>query len=170
MREDVDFVDAISMFKDDEYLSLETWARSVNHLRLIIIGHEQTPYEGGHFLFEIRMGESYPFQPPYVYEHTLIWHPNIDCSIPPGKLNVCLDLINPDLVIRVDPRTGASGWTPAKSLSNILEALKAMIHMEVPFFNPEDPLNHEAGEQFKRAPEKFWTQAQQWTKKFAIQC
>lgn len=89
--------------------------------------------------------------------------PNIDSSIPPGKLNICLDLINPDLVGKVDASTGAiymqlsvSGWTPSKTLTNIIEALKGMIlrntsflnckHVEPPFFNPGDPLNHEAGD------------------------
>ncbi len=30
-----------------------------------------------------------------------------------------------------------------------------MIHMEPPFYNPGDPLNHEAGEQALRSPERF---------------
>ena len=97
--------------------------------------------------------ENYPFAPPYAYAVTLMWHPNIDSSIPPGKLNICLDLINPDLVGKVDASTGAnamllsvSGWTPSKTLTNIIEALKGMMHVEPPFFNPGDPLNHEAGD------------------------
>jgi ubiquitin-protein ligase len=60
-----------------------------------------------------------------------MWHPNIDSSIPPGKLNICLDLINPDLVGKVDASTGASGWTPSKTLTNIIEALKGMMHVEL---------------------------------------
>ena len=75
--------------------------------------------------------DNYPFAPPYAYAVTLMWHPNIDSSIPPGKLNICLDLINPDLVGKVDASTGASGWTPSKTLINIIEALKGMMHVEL---------------------------------------
>lgn len=114
------------------------------------------------------MPENYPFAPPYVYAHTLMWHPNIDSSIPPGKLNICLDLINPDLVGKVDASTGASGWTPSKTLTNIIEALKGMMHVELPFFNPGDPLNHEAGEQYFRQKSKFDKKAESWTKKYAM--
>ncbi|GAB4330483.1 MAG: hypothetical protein Kow0069_38110 [Promethearchaeota archaeon] len=168
MREDVDYQEAVEAFANDPYVTIEPWGRTIDHLRLIILGREGTPYEGGKFLFEIKFGESYPFQPPYAYCHTVLWHPNIESSIPPGKLNICLDLINPDLVGRVDASTGASGWTPSKTLTNIIEALKGMMHMEPPFFNPGDPLNHEAGEQYLRAESKFLKKAREWTKKYAM--
>jgi len=168
MREDVDYADALKEFENDEYVTLEPWGMSVDHLKLTIRGKEGTPYEGGKFVFEIKMPPNYPYQPPYAYCHTLLWHPNIDSSIPPGKLNICLDLINPDLVGRVDPKSGASGWTPAKRLTNIVEALKGQIHMQMPFFNPGDPLNHEAGEQYLRAEDKFIEKARKWTKDYAM--
>ena len=89
-------------------------------------------------------------------------------SIPPGKINICLDLINPELVGRVDATTGASGWTPSKTLTNIIEALKGQIHCEPPFFNPGDPLNYEAGDQALNHPDKFESKAREWTKKYAM--
>ena len=36
------------------------------------------------------------------------------------------------------------------------------------FFNPGDPLNHEAGEQYFRAQKKFEQKANAWTKKYAM--
>ncbi|MBD3195458.1 MAG: hypothetical protein GF317_10410 [Candidatus Lokiarchaeota archaeon] len=36
-----------------------------------------------------------------------------------------------------------------------------------PFFNPGDPLNHEAGEQYFRSPKKFEKKAAAWTDKYA---
>jgi len=167
MREEIDYLEAMGQCKNDPYILLEPWGRSVDHIRLVIRGREGTPYEMGKFLFELKMPENYPFQPPYAYCHTLIWHPNIYSSISPGKLNICLDLLNPDLVGKVDASSGASGWTPSKTLSNIIEALKGMIHMEPPFFNPNDPLNHEAGEQYLRAEAKFNEQARKWTAMYA---
>ena len=168
MREEVDFAEATEAFKDDPSITIEPWGMSVDHLRLLIRGREGTPYEGGTFMFEIKMPENYPFHPPYAYCHTLLWHPNIDSSIPPGKINICLDLINPDLVGKVDASTGASGWTPSKTLTNIIEALKGQIHVEPPFFNPGDPLNFEAGEQALHHIEKFEAKAREWTKKYAM--
>ena len=131
MREEIDYSEAIETYKNDEHVILEPWGRNINHLRLAIIGKNGTPYGKGKFIFEIKFPENYPFQPPYVYAVTLMWHPNIDSSIPPGKLNICLDLINPDLVGKVDASTGASGWTPSKTLINIIEALKGMMHVEL---------------------------------------
>ncbi|MFX1419678.1 MAG: ubiquitin-conjugating enzyme family protein [Promethearchaeota archaeon] len=168
IREETDYTEAIEAYKNDPLVILEPWGRSIDHLRLTIIGKKGTPYADGKFVFEIKFPENYPFAPPYAYAVTLMWHPNIDSSIPPGKLNICLDLINPDLVGKVDASTGASGWTPSKTLTNIIEALKGMMHVEPPFFNPGDPLNHEAGEQYFRAQKKFEAKANTWTKKYAM--
>ena len=123
MREETDYTEAIETYKDEAYVIIEPWGRSIDHLRLTIIGKEGTSYGKGRFIFEVKFPENYPFAPPYAYAVTLMWHPNIDSSIPPGKLNICLDLINPDLVGKVDASTGASGWTPSKTLTNIIEAL-----------------------------------------------
>ena len=168
MREETDYQAAIEAFRDENSVIIEPWGLNVSHIRLTIKGISGTPFNGGRFIFEIKLPDNFPFSPPYAYCHTLLWHPNIDSSIPPGKLNICLDLINPDLVGKVDASTGASGWTPSKTLTNVIEALKAMMHMEAPFWNPSDPLNHEAGEQAQRAPDKFNKKAKQWTKKYAM--
>ncbi len=167
MREETDYQAAVEAFKDESSVIIEPWGMSVDHIRLTIKGVSGTPFDGGKFIFELKLPDNYPFSPPYAYAHTLMWHPNIDSSIPPGKLNICLDLINPDLVGKVDASTGASGWTPSKTLTNIIEALKGMMHVEPPFFNPGDPLNHEAGEQCLRALDKFNKKAKSWTQKYA---
>jgi ubiquitin-protein ligase len=168
MREEVDYAEAVESYKGDPFIKLEPWGMNVDHLRLTITGKSGTPYADGKFMFEIKMPDNYPFHPPYAYCHTLLWHPNIDSSIPPGKINICLDLINPELVGKVDPSTGASGWTPSKTLTNIIEALKGQIHMEPPFFNPSDPLNFEAGDQARNNEDKFEAKAREWTKKYAL--
>ena len=168
MREEKDFAQAQETYENDATIEIEPWAMSVDHLRLMIHGIPDTPYDGGTFEFEMKLPPNYPFAPPFAYCSTLIWHPNIDSSIPAGNLNICLDLINPDLVGKVDAGTGASGWTPAKTLVNVIEALKGQIHCEPPFFNPSDPLNHEAGEQALHAYKKFAKKASDWTKQYAM--
>ena len=64
MREENDYGDAIEQYKDDQYIILEPWGRSINHLRLVIIGKKGNPYAEGKFIFEIKFPENYPFAPP----------------------------------------------------------------------------------------------------------
>ena len=167
-RDEVDYLEASKKYADDPYITIEPWVDRVDHIRLIIKGKEDTPFENGKFVFEIKLGSNYPFTPPYAFCQTLIWHPNIDSSMPPGKSNICLDLINPDRVGVLDSTTHASGWTPAKTLTNIIESLKGMIHMEAPFWNPSDPLNNKAGEQALKEPKAFAKEAKKWTEKYAM--
>jgi len=46
--------------------------------------------------------------------------------------------------------------------SLLLESIKP------PFFNPGDPLNHEAGEQYFRSHKSFQKKAEKWTEKYAM--
>ena len=82
IREEVDYTEAMEAFKDESHIKLEPWGgMSVDHLRLTITGRPNTPYDTGKFMFEIKMGENFPFAPPYVYCHTLLWHPNPRSSL-----------------------------------------------------------------------------------------
>ena len=157
-----------SFFKDDDYVELQSWDGSTDHLRVTIRGLENTPYENGKFVFEIKFPSNYPYSPPFCYCHTKIWHPNIDPSIFPDRPNICLDLLNPDSIGKVDSRTGASGWTPSKRIRNVIEALKGMIHMQPPFWNPNSAINTEAREIALDNPDAFNEIAKDWTRKYAI--
>lgn len=167
MREEVDYSEAVQTFQGDSTIDIQPWVDRLDHLRVTITGIKDTPYENGKFVFEIKMPSNYPDNPPYCFCQTLIWHPNIDPSVPAGKTNICLDLINPDLVGKLMD-SGASGWTPSKTLTNVIEALKGMIHMQAPFYNPSDPLNNKAGEMAIKSPKAFAKKAKEWTEKYAL--
>lgn len=64
MREETDYTESLEVFKDDGNVILEPWGRSIDHLRLTIIGKEGTPYAKGKYVFEIKFPPNYPFQPP----------------------------------------------------------------------------------------------------------
>ena len=64
MREETDYTEAIENFKSDSSIIVEPWGKSIDHLRLTIKGKEDTPYEKGKFVFEIKFPENYPFAPP----------------------------------------------------------------------------------------------------------
>jgi ubiquitin-protein ligase len=67
----------------------------------------------------------------------------------------------------MDPDTKTMGWTPTKDLSMLIECLKLMIHCFPPFFNPDDPLNREAGAQYKYNKPEFERMAKEWTAQYA---
>ena len=169
-----DYFEAIQRFQNDEYVVIELWPEEpfVGHLKLTVFGAEDTPYENGRFVFEIKTFNNYPFYPPGVFCHTKIWHPNIDIDrAPPAKNfwkdNVCFDIINPERIGKVDPVTKTMGWTPTKDLVMLIECIKLMIHCYPPFFNPDDPLNREAGAQYKHNRIEFEKTAREWTDKYA---
>ncbi|MHA1624803.1 MAG: ubiquitin-conjugating enzyme E2 variant [Promethearchaeota archaeon] len=54
MREETDYSEALEAFKDDKNVIIEPWGRSIDHLRLTIIGKEGNPYYKGKFVFEIK--------------------------------------------------------------------------------------------------------------------
>ncbi len=59
LREETDYSEALEAYKDDEYISIEPWGTSIDHLRLVIIGKRGIPYAGGKFVFEIKFPEIY---------------------------------------------------------------------------------------------------------------
>ena len=73
IREETDYTEAIEAYKNDAFVILEPWGRSIDHLRLTIIGKKGTPYTDGKFIFEIKFPDNYPFAPPYAYAVTLMW-------------------------------------------------------------------------------------------------
>ena len=60
-----------------------------NLLKGEIAGPPDTPYEGARFQLEIKIPETYPFNPPKVRFVTKIWHPNV--SSVTGA--ICLDIL-----------------------------------------------------------------------------
>ncbi|MHA1439273.1 MAG: ubiquitin-conjugating enzyme E2 [Promethearchaeota archaeon] len=87
-----------------------------------------------------------------VYCETIIWHPNIDTSLPPGKVNFIL----------------GNKWNPNVDLSGLIEGLKKLIHMDPSVFDPQNALNKEAGEQYLNNLEMFNEKARKWTRRYAM--
>lgn len=66
-----------------------TVSDSLTHLRGTIVGPKDSPYEGGVFHVDIRIGEQYPFAPPKMQFITKVWHPNVSSQT--GA--ICLDIL-----------------------------------------------------------------------------
>lgn len=115
-------------------------------LRGEIAGPPDTPYEGGKFLLEIKVPETYPFNPPKVKFMTRIWHPNI--SSVTGA--ICLDILK-------------DNWAAAMTLRTVLLSLQALLAAA----EPDDPQDAVVATQYKENHEMFILTAKHWTNVYA---
>lgn len=83
--------------------------------------------------------------PPKVRFLTKIYHPNVDKV---GR--ICLDIIK-------------DKWSPALLINKVL--LSIQILMSIP--NPDDPLNNEVADHWKREEGSALVTAREWTQRFA---
>ncbi|XP_052829608.1 ubiquitin-conjugating enzyme E2-22 kDa isoform X2 [Octopus bimaculoides] len=111
-----------------------------------IAGPPETPYEGGKFQLEIKIPETYPFNPPKVRFVTRIWHPNI--SSVTGA--VCLDILKDQ-------------WAAAMTLRTVLLSLQALLAAA----EPDDPQDAVVARQYRERQDVFQKTATHWTNVYA---
>ncbi|KAL5011398.1 hypothetical protein ScPMuIL_009949 [Solemya velum] len=128
------------------HIKVELVDDSYRELRGEIAGPPDTPYEGGNFLLEIKIPETYPFNPPKVKFLTKIWHPNI--SSVTGA--ICLDILRDQ-------------WAAAMTLRTVLLSLQALLSAA----EPDDPQDAVVAKQYKENPKIFQQTARHWTNIFA---
>lgn len=127
-------------------IKVELLSDSYTELKGEIAGPPDTPYEGGNFVLEIKVPETYPFNPPKVRFITKIWHPNI--SSVTGA--ICLDILKDQ-------------WAAAMTLRTVLLSLQALLSAA----EPDDPQDAVVARQFKEYNEMFQITARHWTNVYA---
>jgi ubiquitin-conjugating enzyme E2 M len=85
-------------------------------------------WKGATYQFNFSIPPHYPHSPPKVECATKIYHPNIDLQ---GK--VCLNILRED-------------WKPVLDINSVIYGLIYLFYEP----NPDDPLNQEAAELFRR--------------------
>lgn len=85
-------------------------------------------WKGATYHFSFGIPAHYPHSPPKVDCNTKIYHPNIDLQ---GK--VCLNILRED-------------WRPVLDINSVIYGLIYLFYEP----NPDDPLNHEAAELFRK--------------------
>ena len=121
------------------------YADNMRYFNIAIAGPVGTPYESGLFRLELFLPADYPMIPPKVRFLTKIYHPNIDRL---GR--ICLDILK-------------DKWSPALQIRTVLLSIQALLSAP----NPDDPLNNEAAERWKRNEIEAMAQAREWTRRFA---
>lgn len=99
----------------------------------ILIKPDEGYYRSGKFVFDLRIPNTYPHEPPKLKCESSIYHPNID-----QDGNVCLNILRED-------------WKPVLTINSIIYGL---LHL---FYEPnsEDPLNTQAAELLKKDKRQF---------------
>ena len=108
-------------------------------------GPKETPYEGGTFRVKLKFPDDYPFKPPTAKFLTKIYHPNIDKI---GR--ICLDILK-------------DKWSPALQISKVLLSIQALLSAP----NPDDPLDNNIADHWKRDQDGAIGQARSWTAQYA---
>lgn len=111
----------------------------------IMLGPENSVYEGGIFFIDITLPQVYPFKPPKMKFINKIYHPDINEN---GIIN--LDILR-------------DKWSPALTILKILLSLFSIL--EHP--NPYDPLVAEIARIYINDIQLFEKIAKEWTLKYA---
>ncbi|XP_034839268.1 ubiquitin-conjugating enzyme E2-22 kDa [Maniola hyperantus] len=128
------------------YIKLNLVTDSWTELQGAIMGPPDTPYEGGTFLLEIKVPETYPFNPPKIRFVTKIWHPNV--SSVTGA--ICLDILKDQ-------------WAAALTLRTVLLSIQALLSAA----EASDPQDAVVAKQYRESPHLFQLTARHWTNIYA---
>ncbi|VVC94330.1 ubiquitin-conjugating enzyme E2-22 kDa [Leptidea sinapis] len=131
---------------EDAALKLELVNDNWMDLRGEFKGPPDTPYEGGAFKLEIKVPETYPFNPPKVRFMTNVWHPNV--SSVTGA--ICLDILKDQ-------------WAAALTLRTVMLSIQSLLAAA----EPNDPQDAVVATQYKENPELFAKTAKHWTNIYA---
>jgi len=110
-----------------------------------LIGPDDTPYAGGLFYLNIHFSTNYPFKAPDIKFNNRIYHPNINET---GQ--ICIDILKNE-------------WSSALSIGRVLLSISSLLSDP----NPNDPLNVDAANLYKKNIQQFNQKAREYTLKYA---
>jgi len=127
-------------------VQLELVADDLTELAGTVAGPPDTPYAGGKFKLEIKIPDTYPFNPPKVRFITKIWHPNV--SSVTGA--ICLDILKDQ-------------WAAAMTLRTVLLSVQALLAAP----EPDDPQDAVVARQYQESFPVYKATAQHWSHVYA---
>lgn len=132
---------------NDKDVSITFNESDIYSIKGYIKGAPGTLYEGGTFELDIKLPQTYPFDPPDIRFVTPIWHPNISSQT--GV--ICLDILKP------------GKWTPALNIRSALISILSLLNEPV----PDDPQDGVVASQLLNNKPEFEETARYWTQVFA---
>eukprot|EP00484_Ammonia_sp_Unknown_P000713 CAMPEP_0197020452 /NCGR_PEP_ID=MMETSP1384-20130603/1230_1 /TAXON_ID=29189 /ORGANISM="Ammonia sp." /LENGTH=147 /DNA_ID=CAMNT_0042448077 /DNA_START=13 /DNA_END=456 /DNA_ORIENTATION=+ len=111
----------------------------------MIMGPENSPYEGGVFMLELNFSADYPFKAPKCKFLTKIYHCNIN-----DKGGICLDTLR-------------DSWSPAIKIQQLLLMIQSLLTDP----NVESPLVPDIARLYNENKAKHDQTAREWTQKYA---
>jgi len=127
-------------------VQLELVKDDLSELAGTVAGPPDTPYSGGKYKLEIKIPDTYPFNPPKVRFITKIWHPNV--SSVTGA--ICLDILKDQ-------------WAAAMTLRTVLLSIQALLAAP----EPDDPQDAVVARQYQESFATFKATAQHWASVYA---
>ncbi|PWN51133.1 putative ubiquitin-conjugating enzyme E2 [Violaceomyces palustris] len=109
---------------------------------IMIIGPNDTLYEGGFLKAELIFPPEYPLMPPTMKFITPMWHPNI---FPNG--NVCISILHPPEKDQYGYEDAGERWLPVHTVESILLSVISLLSQDVP--NTDSPANIDAAKQVR---------------------
>lgn len=115
------------------------------HWDVVLFGPIGTPYENGVFHLDVRIPNEYPFTPPKVRFITRIFH----CNVSEGG-SICIDILKDE-------------WSPALTISKVVMSISSLLSE----CNPDDPLNLDVAQVYRRDRQQHDAMAREWTHMYA---
>lgn len=127
-------------------ISATPYQDNLRYFAVAIEGPQDSPYERGVFQLELFLPVDYPMAPPKVRFLTKLFHPNVD------KLGrICLDILK-------------DKWSPALQIRTVLLSIQALLSAP----NPDDPLDNNVAELWKKDEPEAIRRAKEFTESFAM--
>nr|XP_002122933.1 ubiquitin-conjugating enzyme E2 G2 [Ciona intestinalis] len=122
----------------------------------LILGPEDTPFEGGVFRTTLNFPTDYPMSPPKMKFTSDMFHPNI---YPDGR--VCISILHSPGDDPMGYETSAERWSPVQSIEKILLSVMSMLAEP----NPESGANVDASKMWRDDQEQFVKRAEKLVRK-----
>lgn len=107
---------------------------------ILIMGSQDTLYEGGFFKAHLTFPKSYPIDPPTMVFVTEMYHPNV---YPDGT--VCISILHPPGDDKYGYEQASERWSPVHTVETILVSVISMLSSP----NDESPANIEAAKEYR---------------------
>ncbi|KAG0225278.1 Ubiquitin-conjugating enzyme 13 [Actinomortierella wolfii] len=131
---------------------------NVYEWEIMIMGPQDTLYEGGFYRALMTFPPDYPLMPPKLKFTTEMWHPNI---YPDGE--VCISILHPPGEDKYGYEQASERWSPVHTVETILVSVISMLSSP----NDESPANVEAAKEWREDYAKFKKKVQRLARRSA---